>query len=49
MNLHIKAADLFASYSTLAPPAQQFDFVSDSSESTAAVSGENAESVRVVF
>jgi len=49
MNLHIKAADLFASYSTLSAPAQQFDFVSDSSESTAAVSGENAESVRVVF
>jgi len=48
-NLHIKAAELFASYSTLAAPAQQFDFVSDLSESTASVSGEDAESVRVIF
>jgi hypothetical protein len=48
-NLHIKAADLFASYSALAAPPQQFDFVSDPSESTAAVSGENADSIRVTF
>jgi hypothetical protein len=48
-NLHIKAADLFASYSALEAPPQQFDFVSDPSESTAAVLGENADSIRVIF
>ncbi len=48
-NLHIKAAELRASYSALAAPEQQFYFVSDSNEATAAVGGENAESIRVGF
>jgi len=49
MNLHIKAAELVATYADLPSPAQQFDFVSDVSQSTAVLEGEDAESITAVF
>jgi len=49
LNLHIEAADLLATYSTLAAPVQQFEFVSDVAESTAVMVGEEAESIVAAF
>ena len=48
-NLHIKSAELAVTYADLPSPAQQFDFVSDTSESTAVLEGEDAESITAVF
>ena len=48
-NLHISAGDLASSYTSLDSPAQQFSFVSDPSQASAAISGEDAQSIRVGF
>jgi len=48
-NLHIEAADLIASYAALPASTTQFDYKSDSSESSAVVSGVGAQSIRVGF
>ncbi len=39
LNLHIEAAALLENYTTLAPPVQQYQYVSDVAESSAVVSG----------
>ena len=48
-NLHIKAADLMATYSTLDAPVQQFDYKTDPAEASAVVSGSAAERITVLF
>ena len=48
-NLHIEAADLIASYAALPASTTQFDFKSDTAESSAVVSGVDAQSIRVGF
>ena len=48
-NLHISAAELADNYANLSAPQQQFDFVTDASQATAALEGENAESITAVF
>ena len=48
-NLHISAADLAASYTSLNSPAQQFSYVSDPSQAAAVVLGEDALAIRVGF
>lgn len=49
LNLHIEAANLLSSYSTLGAPVQQFMYKTDPGEASAVVSGEALESFRVVF
>jgi hypothetical protein len=39
LNLHIEAAALLENYTTLAPPVEQYQYVSDVAESSAVVSG----------
>ena len=48
-NLHIKAADLMATYSALDAPVQQFDYKTDPAEASAVVSGSAAERITVLF
>lgn len=48
-NLHISSGELAENYSNLSAPQQQFDFVTDASQATAALEGENAESITASF
>jgi len=48
-NLHIEAADLIASYAALPASTTQFEYKSASAESSAAVLGVDAQSIRVGF
>ena len=48
-NLHISAGDLATSYSTLDAPVPQFSYQSDPAQASAALVGEEAQSIRVVF
>lgn len=48
-NLHISAAELADSYSSLDAPAQQFNYESDSSRASAVLAGDEALSIRVGF
>jgi hypothetical protein len=48
LNLHISASDLAESYSSLSSPALQFSFV-EPPQASAALSGEDAQSIRVGF
>jgi hypothetical protein len=49
LNLHIAAADLAASYSSLESSVQQFEYSTDPSQALAPLVGEGAESIRVGF
>lgn len=48
-NLHISSGELAENYSNFSAPQQQFDFVTDASQATAALEGENAESITASF
>jgi hypothetical protein len=48
-NLHISAAELASSYSALDAPVQQFTYESDPTQVSAALAGEDAQSIRVGF
>ena len=48
-NLHISAAELAASYSALDAPVTQFSYETDPAQASAALDGEDAQSIRVVF
>jgi len=48
-NLHISALDLSNAYSTLDSPVQQFEFASDPSQASAALLGDDAQSLQVTF
>lgn len=48
-NLHIEAANLIASYSSLEAPVQQFEFSTDPSQASAPLVGDDAQSIRVGF
>ena len=48
-NLHISAAELASSYSALDAPVQQFTYESDPTQASAALAGEDAQSIRVGF
>lgn len=48
-NLHIDAAGLAQTHAALAPPAQQFNFSTDPTLSSAVVDGEDASAIRVNF
>jgi hypothetical protein len=49
LNLHIEASGVLSNYSTLAPPAQQFAYTSVAGGSSAAMDGEAAEEISVLF
>ena len=49
LNLHIEAAELLGTYTSLAAPVQQFEYKSDPAEASAVFQGESAQSLRVVF
>jgi len=48
-NLHIEAANLIASYATLPASTTQFNYKSDTAETSAVASGVDAQSIRVGF
>ena len=49
LNLHIKAADLLENYTTLAPSVQQYEYVSDTAQASAVLSGVPASRFSAVF
>ena len=48
-NLHISASDLSDAYSTLDSPVQQFEYATDPSQASAAILGDDAQSLQVTF
>ena len=48
-NLHIKASELASLYSSLPAPVEQFLYKSNPAEASAVVSGDDAQSLRVLF
>ena len=49
LNLHIEASGVLENYSTLAPPNQQYDYVTDVAEASAVVSGVPVSKLSAVF
>jgi hypothetical protein len=49
LNLHIKASELASLYSSLPAPVEQFLYKSNPAEASAVVSGDDAQSLRVLF